>query len=314
MKRPLIYSAILHLTILVLLMIGFYNPFQKTIPAEQPVMIEFVQIAEQSAAPQISPETIQDQPLPAPPQPTPAAPQPQPEPPRPEPTPQPQPEPEPVKPTPQPQPEPEIKPEDAEPIPDPKAKPKPKEKPKEEKPKPQKAEITLDKKKKETSKTDDQNKDKKKKPSSTKTDDQKDKKKKPSKSFDDLLSELETSEDGAPSKGKGAPATSIGPVLTASEKDALSRHMSKCWIIPSGLRDARNIRVPIKINVARDGTVQKAEIVDKARMGKDPAYRTAAESARRAVLDPHCSPLPIPPEKYEMFKEFIFNFDPKEMF
>jgi hypothetical protein len=54
--------------------------------------------------------------------------------------------------------------------------------------------------------------------------------------------------------------------------------------------------------------------MDKGRMTNDLSYRTAAESARRAVLDPRCSPLPIPQDKYEMFKEFIFNFDPKEMF
>lgn len=259
-------------------------------------MVEFVQVAEQSAAPQLAPEVIKEVEQPEMPKPTPPEPKPEPPQPAPQPEPQPEPEPEPIKPEPQPEP----KPVEAEPIPDPKAKkkPKPKEKPKEEKPK-QKAEITLDKKKKPKSKTDD---------------DKKEKKKKPSKSFDDLLSEIEKTDDGAPSRGKGAPATTIGPVLTASEKDALSRHMSKCWLIPAGLRDARDIRVPIKINVAQDGTVQKAEIMDKGRMAGDRAYRTAAESARRAVLDPNCSPLPIPRDKYEMFKEFIFNFDPKEMF
>ncbi len=273
-------------------------------------MIEFVQVAEQSAAPQLAPEVIKEVEQPEALKPMP--PEPKPEPPQPAPQPEPQPEPEPIKPEPQPEPKPEPQPEpqpepkpepkpvEAEPIPDPKAKqkPKPKEKPKEEKPK-QKAEITLDKKKKPKFKTDD---------------DKKEKKKKPSKSFDDLLSEIEKTDDGAPSRGKGAPATTIGPVLTASEKDALSRHMSKCWLIPAGLRDARDIRVPIKINVAPDGTVQKAEIMDKGRIAADRAYRTAAESARRAVLDPNCSPLPIPRDKYEIFKEFIFNFDPKEMF
>ncbi|MBM3468475.1 MAG: TonB C-terminal domain-containing protein [Alphaproteobacteria bacterium] len=147
-----------------------------------------------------------------------------------------------------------------------------------------------------------------------KPDNTKKKKTSASKNFDDLLNELSKEESGSPSRGKGAPASTIGAVLTASEKDALSRHIAQCWIIPAGLRDARNIRVPIKINVSRDGTVQKAEIVDKARMSSDLSYRTAAESARRAVLDPRCSPLPIPADKYDMFKEFTFNFDPKEMF
>lgn len=293
MKRPLIYSALLHLTIVILLWVGFYNPFERARQSsETPIMMEFVQVAEQSAAPQLAPEVIKEAEQPTPPKPTPPQPVPAPQP-------EPQPEPEPVKPEP-PKPEPkpeEPKPVEAEPIPDPKAKKKPKEKPKEEKKKTQKAEITLDQKKKPASKTDDK---------------QKDKKKKPTKDFDDLLNEIEKADDGAPSAGKGAPAATIGPVLTASEKDALGRHMERCWLIPAGLRDARNIRVPIKINVAKDGTVQKAEIMDKNRMANDLSYRTAAESARRAVLDPNCSPLPIPPDK--VFKEFIFNFDPKGMF
>jgi hypothetical protein len=247
----------------------------------------------------LAPEVIKEVEQPEPPKPTPSQPEPpQPEP-QPEPEPQPQPEPEPITPQPEPQPL------EAEPIPDLNMKKKPKEKPKEkkpkeEKPKQKKAEITLDKKKKTDSKADDKK--------------EKKKKKEPVKSFDDLLSEIEKTDDGAPSRGRGAPASTIGPVLTASEKDVLAHHMSKCWLIPAGLRDARDIRVPIKINVAPDGTVQRAEIVEKGRMATDPAYRTAAESARRAVLDPNCSPLPIPRDKYDLFKEFIFNFDPREMF
>ena len=58
MKRPLIYSALLHLTILILLLVRFYNPFERTKPSETPIMIEFVQVAEQSAAPQLAPEVI----------------------------------------------------------------------------------------------------------------------------------------------------------------------------------------------------------------------------------------------------------------
>ena len=82
MKRPLIYSAILHLTVLILILIGFYNPFQRTVPVERPIMMEFVHVAEQSAAPVIAPETIKEAEQPLPPQPTPTPTPPQPEGPR----------------------------------------------------------------------------------------------------------------------------------------------------------------------------------------------------------------------------------------
>lgn len=309
MKRPLIYSICLHAVILILLMVGFYNPFKRKIaPTEQPMMIEFVQIAEESAAPQLAPEAIQNaEPQPTPPKPTPPKPEPKPEPepvkPEPEPVkPEPIPEPEPIKPEPEPQkPEPEPEPK---PIPEPVPVEKPKEKPKKEKEKPkeqpqrkQKAEITLEKKKPKPKKTD-----------------EKTKKKKPEKSFDDFLSDVLNEDDSTPSKGKGAPAKNIGAVVTASEIDAIRQRIYKCWIIPAGIRGARDMVVDIHIHTARDGTVTRADIDDKARMRQDPAFRSAAESARRAVLDPRCNPLPIPPEKYEQFKDFIFGFNPKDMF
>ena len=40
-------------------------------------------------------------------------------------------------------------------------------------------------------------------------------------------------------------------------------------------------------------------------------YRAAAESAQRAVL--RASPLPVPPDKYETFRNLILSFSPREM-
>src|SRR3546814_9513743 len=61
-----------------------------------------------------------------------------------------------------------------------------------------------------------------------------------------------------------------------------------------------------------DGTVRTAEIQDRARMASDSFYRAAAESARRAVLNPRCSPLRLPPEKYNAWKTLVLNFDRSE--
>jgi hypothetical protein len=38
-----------------------------------------------------------------------------------------------------------------------------------------------------------------------------------------------------------------------------------------------------------------------------------AESALRALRNPRCSPLALPPEKYQQWQEMIFNFNPKDM-
>ena len=43
-------------------------------------------------------------------------------------------------------------------------------------------------------------------------------------------------------------------------------------------------------------------------MASDPVYRAFAESAVRAVRA--CSPLKLPPESYQQWRNVIFNFDP----
>jgi outer membrane biosynthesis protein TonB len=99
---------------------------------------------------------------------------------------------------------------------------------------------------------------------------------------------------------------------TMTEIDAIRRQIEGCWNIPAGSRDAENLVVSIRVWVNPDGKVAKAEILDRSRMGSDPFYRSAAESALRAVLNPRCSPLRFPPTKYDQFKVMVLNFNPKE--
>ena len=49
-------------------------------------------------------------------------------------------------------------------------------------------------------------------------------------------------------------------------------------------------------------------------MTADPFFRSAAESALRAVLNRRCQPFKLPPEKYDIWKLMILSFNPKEMF
>ena len=65
--------------------------------------------------------------------------------------------------------------------------------------------------------------------------------------------------------------------------------------------------INLKIFTNPDGSVVDVEIVDIEYYKKDPVYRAAADSARRAVKD--CSPLPLPKNKYDLFKVFTYNFD-----
>ena len=93
---------------------------------------------------------------------------------------------------------------------------------------------------------------------------------------------------------------------TISELDILRSHVAQCWNVPYSANEMNKI-VKLKIFTSPDGSVVKVEILDVASYKKDPIYRAAADSARRAVKD--CSPLPLPKNKYDLFKVFTYNFD-----
>ena len=61
-------------------------------------------------------------------------------------------------------------------------------------------------------------------------------------------------------------------------------------------------------NISKN-SVRQAKIMDVNRLFTDEFFSTAAESARRAVLNPRCSPLKLPDDKYDIWKKFVFVFE-----
>jgi len=320
MRKFLTASLILHGLIILIIAVGVTNPFKNKLSNQQPMIVDFVDIAEISRAPKLAPkqQAEKKQPEPKPvekiePEPMPEQkqenileekplPQPEPEPmPETEPLPEPKPEPDPL-PKKEPERIPDIRPkepkkEEKKPAPQ-KKKPDPTKDTKKtkDKKKSDKAEVNLDKKKKSNA----SNKDTKNK-------------RKTNASLDDLLSDVKDVEEST--GDDGAPAEALGDTVTASEIDVLRQHIKRCWNVPAGVQGARDLAVTIRMEVAQDGTVTKAEIVDKARMNSnDEPFKAAANSAKRAVLDPQCNPLPLPAHKYDQWKDLEFNFDPKEMY
>ena len=94
--------------------------------------------------------------------------------------------------------------------------------------------------------------------------------------------------------------------LTTNEITTLKNHISKCWKPPIGAAEVKE-KIRIKIKSNSDGSVVNVEIMDSSLYGSDSKYGAVADSARHAVRD--CSPLPLPENKYELWKTFIFNFD-----
>ncbi len=101
--------------------------------------------------------------------------------------------------------------------------------------------------------------------------------------------------------------------LTLSQEDALRAQIFGCWSVPLGLPYDENLLVRIKLNLKKDGTIMKSEILDHQRMNKpgQQFYKVLAESALRAVR--LCQPLKVPPTGYDKWKELQLNFNPTEM-
>ena len=103
---------------------------------------------------------------------------------------------------------------------------------------------------------------------------------------------------------------SLGEKLTISEKDAIRRQFYKCWIVPAGAKNLKDLIVSIKIKLDQDGNVIFSKLINK--KSNDSFFRTASESALRAINHPECKKLKVPKKKYETWKEIILDFDPSK--
>ncbi|MET4805323.1 cell envelope integrity protein TolA [Limibacillus sp. MBR-115] len=323
MRRAVILSATFHVSVIALMAIGL--PLFKQDPLEiaPAVPIEVVTIDDVTTAkpakeappekPTPRPEPTQSAKAPPPPPPQKSEPPTPPPLPKNEPEPIPEPkQPEPVKeptPIPQPEPPPQVaeappKPE-PEPTPLPDPVPAPKEERVDETPSPAPP-VPLEKPKP---------------PQLAEKPQEKEPVKKADSSLDSILNNVlkdlkpAAKEQDQPKKDPQPQPTETAQLsskpMTISEIDAIRRKIEGCWNVPAGARNAENLIVEIRLFMNPDGTVSQAEVVDRARMGGDPFYRAAAESALRAVF--RCQPLPVPLKKYDTWRQITMRFDPSKM-
>ena len=326
MKNGFSISLILHAAIVVFAAYGL-PAFSRPQPLDEvPVFVELVEIDDVNNSPPPAPEPKPEpeakkapepepEPTPVAEPPPPPAPEPKPEVAKlpPQPTPQPEPEPTPVKPEPVVEPEPAPKPE---PIPEVKKEPEPKPEPKPEPapppPTPKAAEAKVQKKPKPPEKFEVASllKTLEEIKSTKKTEAPEPKKKEEPKQ--DFLAQMKS----ALKSGKTEtfdPTKKLSMTEEAALKKTVIDTVTPCWNVPAGAKNAANLAVLIRLDMRPDGTVNQASIEDQARYMSDQFYRTAAEAARRAVLNPRCNPIKLPPEKYEFWRDIVINFDPRDL-
>jgi len=133
------------------------------------------------------------------------------------------------------------------------------------------------------------------------------------KDFSSVLKNLVAQEDTV-KKDKPAQNAPLGEKMTISEQDALRSQLERCWNVPFGAKDVEDIIVDISIKVNPDRTLREARIVNKSRYNSNSFFRAVADSAFRAVNSPLCSPFNLPPDKYDLWKNMVVTFNPKDMF
>ena len=116
--------------------------------------------------------------------------------------------------------------------------------------------------------------------------------------------------DATPDAGQIA---KLGDQLTISEQDAVRRQLSGCWYVQAGAKYAEELIVEVRVEMNRDRTVNRAAILDQSRYNRETHFRAAADAALRALRNPNCSPLKLPPDKYDQWKTFVIGFDPRNM-
>jgi len=125
----------------------------------------------------------------------------------------------------------------------------------------------------------------------------------------DAAEKLSSSLTSAAGNAIRAPEKPVVGPLGLSDIDRIRQHVSSCWSPPIGTAGANTLIVDIIVTLDRDGKVLTAEVDNKMRLATDRTYRVAADEAIRTMFK--CSPLPVPLDKYEQWKSFIFGFDPK---
>lgn len=124
----------------------------------------------------------------------------------------------------------------------------------------------------------------------------------------------EVSDAAKPAPEEMSPLAKFSQQLSATEADAIAAALNEqfrgCWNLMAGARNAEDIVVKINLVVRPDRTVQSARVVEQWRYNQDSFYRAAADEAMRAIRHPNCEVLDLPPDKYDIWKDLTFNFNP----
>jgi hypothetical protein len=109
---------------------------------------------------------------------------------------------------------------------------------------------------------------------------------------------------------QAAAAPQLSSVVTASEIENVRQKIKPCWNPTPGAREQPIVTMTVQMN--QDGTPVKAEIQDTGRYSRDPVFRSAADAAYRAVMNPRCQPWPLPSDRFNGWRTITFDWNPSD--
>jgi colicin import membrane protein len=113
-------------------------------------------------------------------------------------------------------------------------------------------------------------------------------------------------EEGAPKKAEKAMA-GADDAIAATLLEALVSKVKQCFVVPPAARDT-DISVRVRFQLDQDGNVASV----KAESQSDPIGNATAAAAVSAIKG--CEPYDLPPDKYDLWKDVILDFNPNMLF
>lgn len=109
--------------------------------------------------------------------------------------------------------------------------------------------------------------------------------------------------------GNGLGSYGDGMGFVDSDAAIVSSQIIPHWVVAGGVKNAETLIIRVRIKMKDNGEIPASsiEILDKDRYNSDSVFRSAADSAKRAILK--ASPLKIPAEKMRLFKDFEISFN-----
>ena len=93
--------------------------------------------------------------------------------------------------------------------------------------------------------------------------------------------------------------------------DAFRLSVQSCWSVGSISTDAQQTIVTVSFELGRDGRLVGNPVLVESQGGTSEAAVTSAfEAARRAIVRCQNNGFPLPPEKYEQWREVLMTFNP----